>query len=49
MALRQYLSGASKLKLKLKKDEELKKLKGSLDNFIRPILPDSKTSNENLH
>lgn len=49
MASRQYLSGAQKRKLKFKKDEQLKKLKGSLDHFIKPQLPDSETSHENLN
>ncbi|KAL4103538.1 hypothetical protein QTP88_018901 [Uroleucon formosanum] len=44
-----YLSGTQKRKFKFKKDEEPYKLKGSLDNFIKPQLPDSETSHENLN
>jgi len=48
MVSRQLLNRTQKLKFK-EEEEELKKLKGSLDNFIKPQLPDSETSHENLN
>lgn len=34
MASRRYQSGAYKRKIKLKKEEQIKKLRGSLDSFV---------------
>lgn len=35
MASRQYLSGSAKRKLKAKKDMQIRKITGSIDNFLR--------------